>query len=176
MNTVSEYCLKNDARLEYTREKMVKTFQLISQNLFVRDFSAIPNEGVVDWKKEYKETYLRRRAAEDRSRNLPPFWHDPLPHNPFNHDNPFAPTAPFAPPGFLGGDRDLFPEGVPFPHDPFGGAGRGAGPGAFQDPLRPDLFRPLRPQRPQRGPRFPGGPNLMRPRWPGPGGGSGGFF
>ena len=109
---------------------------------------------------------------EERRRN-PSFLSDPrpLPHNPFHDDNPFAPP-PFGPPGFLGGDRDLFPEGLPLPNDPFGRGGGGGGGGGlgFLPPRLP------RPPGPRMDPMFPGGRNPLRPRWPGPGGGGGHFF
>lgn len=88
--------------------------------LFLKDFRAQPVSAIVDWKAEYKETFLRRKAAEERrstdSMTFPHPRFDPFPHNPFNENDPFAPP-PLLPPGILGGDHDRFPVG---PHNPFG--------------------------------------------------------
>jgi len=120
-----------------------------------RDLGMGDRDSVVDWKGAYKEGYVARKQERER-RRFDPFF-EPLPHNPFNGNDFFPPPPPFGPPGFLGGDHDLFPQGLPFPRDPFGG-GRGTG------PLGPFLPRPRM------------DPNFPRPRNPGPFGGPGRNF
>lgn len=161
--------------------------QFLWKNLLIRDFPSNDfSADIDDWKSAYKTAFVQRqgfgggrgRGGRGGAFPNPIFPPIPSPLNPFHDDNPFAPP-PLAPPGFLGGDRDLLPGGLPtgFP----GGGLPGNFPGGAL-PFANDLFRPVGPRglRPPGlgGPSNPGlggpsypGLNPLRPRWQGPGGG-----
>ncbi|XP_035669315.1 F-box only protein 7-like [Branchiostoma floridae] len=103
---------------------------------YLRDFGDIKNKtSTLDWKELYKKHYQDRKKAREWMRHQrsfhppPPPWAIPTP------PHSFPPTYP---PGFIGGDYDRYPPGMPGAFFP-PGMGRGFGP---SQPIRPSPLGP----------------------------------
>ncbi|CAH1246839.1 FBXO7 [Branchiostoma lanceolatum] len=98
---------------------------------YLRDFGEFKNKtSTLDWKELYKKHYQDRKKAREWMRHQRSF-HPPRP--PWAIPTPPHSFPPTYPPGFIGGDYDRYPPGMPgafFPH----GMGRGFNP---SQPIRP---------------------------------------
>ncbi|XP_019636359.1 PREDICTED: F-box only protein 7-like [Branchiostoma belcheri] len=103
---------------------------------YLRDFGEFKNKtSTLDWKELYKKHYQDRKKAREWMRHQrsfhppPPPWAIPTP------PHSFPPTYP---PGFIGGDYDRYPPGMPGAFFP-PGLGRGFSP---SQPIRPPPLGP----------------------------------